>query len=163
MEMKKINSGKLRAIGYDSRTRLLQVQLDDGSTLQYGGVARILGAASAARRRRGASIATTSRRSSPRSASPATLPLARTRSTSCSVNPEFAELRNSASPVSFTCRTKTSRHDAICRACALVPARWAGPMAVHIFRFGHVESPLHHVGQWRIYPGLSGIGQVKVK
>jgi len=38
MEMKKINSGKLRAIGYDARTRMLQVQLDDGSTLQYGGV-----------------------------------------------------------------------------------------------------------------------------
>lgn len=38
MEMKKINSGKLRAIGYDPRERLLQVQLDDGSTLQYSGV-----------------------------------------------------------------------------------------------------------------------------
>jgi hypothetical protein len=38
MEMKKINSGKLRAIGYDARARILQVQLDDGSTLQYGGV-----------------------------------------------------------------------------------------------------------------------------
>ena len=38
MDMKKINSGKLRAIGYDARARLLQVQLDDGSTLQYGGV-----------------------------------------------------------------------------------------------------------------------------
>ncbi len=38
MEMKKINSGKLRAIGYDPRERLLQVQLDDGSTLQYTGV-----------------------------------------------------------------------------------------------------------------------------
>jgi len=38
MEMKKINSGKLRAIGYDPRTRLLQVQLDDGSMLQYSGV-----------------------------------------------------------------------------------------------------------------------------
>ncbi len=37
MEMKKINSGRLRAIGYDARARLLQVQLDDGSTLQYGG------------------------------------------------------------------------------------------------------------------------------
>lgn len=36
--MKKINSGRLRAIGYDSRARLLHVQLDDGSTLQYGGV-----------------------------------------------------------------------------------------------------------------------------
>ena len=38
MEMKKINSGKLRAIGYDARTRMLQVKLDDGSTLQYSGV-----------------------------------------------------------------------------------------------------------------------------
>ena len=38
MEMKKINSGRLRAIGYDARARLLQVQLDDGSALQYGGV-----------------------------------------------------------------------------------------------------------------------------
>jgi hypothetical protein len=38
MEMKKINAGKLRAIGYDARARLLQVQLDDGSTLQYSGV-----------------------------------------------------------------------------------------------------------------------------
>ena len=38
MEMKKINSGRLRAIGYDGRTRILQVQLDDDSTLQYSGV-----------------------------------------------------------------------------------------------------------------------------
>ena len=38
MEMKKINSGKLRAIGYDAHARVLQVQLDDGSTLQYSGV-----------------------------------------------------------------------------------------------------------------------------
>ena len=38
MEMKKINSGKLRAVGYDARSRLLQVQLDDGTTLQYSGV-----------------------------------------------------------------------------------------------------------------------------
>ena len=38
MEMKKINSGKLHAIGYDAHTRILQVQLDDGSTLQYSGV-----------------------------------------------------------------------------------------------------------------------------
>ncbi|WP_244617440.1 KTSC domain-containing protein [Sulfurimicrobium lacus] len=36
--MKKINSGKLRAIGYDARARLLQVLLDDGCTLQYSGV-----------------------------------------------------------------------------------------------------------------------------
>ena len=38
MDMNKINSGKLRAIGYDARARLLQVQLDDGSMLQYSGV-----------------------------------------------------------------------------------------------------------------------------
>ena len=38
MEMKKINSGKLRAIGYDAPTRMLQVQFDGGSTVQYGGV-----------------------------------------------------------------------------------------------------------------------------
>jgi KTSC domain len=38
MEMKKINSGKLRAIGYDARERLLQVQLDTGTTLQYSDV-----------------------------------------------------------------------------------------------------------------------------
>ena len=38
MDMKKINSGKLRAIGYDPRARTLQVQLDDGSVLQYDGV-----------------------------------------------------------------------------------------------------------------------------
>jgi len=38
MEMKKINSGKLRAIGYDARERILQVQLDTGDTLQYSGV-----------------------------------------------------------------------------------------------------------------------------
>ena len=38
MEMKKINSGRLRAIGYESATRTLQVQLDSGSTLQYRGI-----------------------------------------------------------------------------------------------------------------------------
>lgn len=38
MDMIKINSGKLRAIGYDPKARILQVQLDDGRTLQYSGV-----------------------------------------------------------------------------------------------------------------------------
>lgn len=38
MEMKRINSGKLRAVGYDARARKLRVQLDDGTTLEYGGV-----------------------------------------------------------------------------------------------------------------------------
>lgn len=38
MEMKTLNAGKLRAAGYDARTRTLRVQLDDGSLLEYGGV-----------------------------------------------------------------------------------------------------------------------------
>ena len=38
MDMKNINSGRLRAIGYDARSRLLRVQLDDGSLLEYSGV-----------------------------------------------------------------------------------------------------------------------------
>lgn len=35
MEMKKVSSGKLRAIGYDPAARILQVQFDDGSIVQY--------------------------------------------------------------------------------------------------------------------------------
>ena len=38
MEMKRVNAGKLRAIGYDSRERLLRVELDDGSAIEYAGV-----------------------------------------------------------------------------------------------------------------------------
>jgi hypothetical protein len=38
MEMKKLNSGRLRAAGYDARARILQVQLDTGDMLQYSGV-----------------------------------------------------------------------------------------------------------------------------
>lgn len=38
MEMRKISAGKLRGIGYDAKNRVLQVQLDDGSLLQYNGV-----------------------------------------------------------------------------------------------------------------------------
>jgi hypothetical protein len=38
MEMITISSGKLRAIGYESRDRVLQVELNDGSTLQYSGI-----------------------------------------------------------------------------------------------------------------------------
>ena len=38
MEMKKINAGKLRAIGYDSRERMLRVEFDDGSAIDYAGV-----------------------------------------------------------------------------------------------------------------------------
>ena len=39
MEMKKINSGKLRAAGYDRGAKLLRVQFDDGTTLEYVGIA----------------------------------------------------------------------------------------------------------------------------
>ncbi len=38
MEMKRINAGKLRAIGYDPRKRMLRVELDDGSAIEYSGV-----------------------------------------------------------------------------------------------------------------------------
>lgn len=38
MEMKKINAGKLRAIGYDPRERVLRVEFDDGSAIDYSGV-----------------------------------------------------------------------------------------------------------------------------
>ena len=38
MDMKPISSGKLRAIGYDAARRILRVQLDDGTTLEYDGV-----------------------------------------------------------------------------------------------------------------------------
>jgi hypothetical protein len=38
MEMKRINAGKLRAIGYDPRERTLRVEFDDGSAIDYVGV-----------------------------------------------------------------------------------------------------------------------------
>ncbi|WP_420473936.1 KTSC domain-containing protein [Noviherbaspirillum sp. ST9] len=38
MEMKKINAGKLRAIGYDQRERLLRVEFDDGTAIDYSNV-----------------------------------------------------------------------------------------------------------------------------
>ncbi len=37
MEMKRINSGKLRAIGYDSRARVLRVEFDTGSVIEHTG------------------------------------------------------------------------------------------------------------------------------
>lgn len=36
--MKKINAGKLRAIGYDRKERVLRVEFDDGSAIDYSGV-----------------------------------------------------------------------------------------------------------------------------
>jgi hypothetical protein len=38
MDMKKISAGKLRAIGYDARTRVLRVEFDDGSAIDYANV-----------------------------------------------------------------------------------------------------------------------------
>jgi hypothetical protein len=38
MEMKRINAGKLRAIGYEPRDRILRVEFDDGSAIDYQGV-----------------------------------------------------------------------------------------------------------------------------
>jgi hypothetical protein len=38
MEMKRLNAGKLRAIGYDPRERLLRVEFEDGSAMEYTGV-----------------------------------------------------------------------------------------------------------------------------
>lgn len=35
MEMIRTNSGKLRAIGYDASKRILRVELEDGSALEY--------------------------------------------------------------------------------------------------------------------------------
>jgi len=36
--MKKVNAGKLRAIGYDARERVLRVEFDDGSAIDHSGV-----------------------------------------------------------------------------------------------------------------------------
>jgi KTSC domain len=38
MEMKRINAGKLRAVGYSAPERKLRVELDDGSALEYANV-----------------------------------------------------------------------------------------------------------------------------
>lgn len=42
MEMTKVNSGKLRAIGHETKTRTLRVELDDGSALEYANVSEDL-------------------------------------------------------------------------------------------------------------------------
>lgn len=38
MQITKISSGKLRAIGYDASKRTLRVELDDGRALEYANV-----------------------------------------------------------------------------------------------------------------------------
>lgn len=52
MEMKRISSGPLRAIGFDARERRLRVEFADGRALEYSGVGdevwrRLSGSASA--------------------------------------------------------------------------------------------------------------------
>ncbi|MGB7991140.1 MAG: KTSC domain-containing protein [Candidatus Methylophosphatis roskildensis] len=42
IEMKKVSSGKLRAIGYDAGARVLQVEFDDGRLMQYQSVGQEL-------------------------------------------------------------------------------------------------------------------------
>ena len=42
MDMIKVSAGKLRAIGYEAKTRTLRVQLDDGSALEYSSIAKTL-------------------------------------------------------------------------------------------------------------------------
>lgn len=38
MELKRVNAGNLRAIGYDERDRRLQVELAGGQVVEYSGV-----------------------------------------------------------------------------------------------------------------------------
>jgi hypothetical protein len=38
MEMRRISSGRLRAIGYDAGSRKLRVQFDDGTLIEYSGI-----------------------------------------------------------------------------------------------------------------------------
>ncbi|MEZ5613855.1 MAG: KTSC domain-containing protein [Rhodocyclaceae bacterium] len=38
MEMKQVNAGKLRAIGYDAGGRVLRVEFDDRKVVEYAGV-----------------------------------------------------------------------------------------------------------------------------
>lgn len=38
MDMTNISAGKLRAIGYDAKSRTLRVQMDDGKMLEYSGI-----------------------------------------------------------------------------------------------------------------------------
>ena len=38
MELRRVNSGNLRAIGYDDRTRVLRAEMAGGSVFEYTGV-----------------------------------------------------------------------------------------------------------------------------
>ena len=38
MERKRVNSSKIRAVGYDPKPQVLEVELSDGKVIQYRGV-----------------------------------------------------------------------------------------------------------------------------
>jgi KTSC domain-containing protein len=38
MERRRLNSSKIRAVGYDSKSQLLEVEFSDGKLIQYRGV-----------------------------------------------------------------------------------------------------------------------------
>ena len=38
MERKRVNSSKLRSVGYDEKTRVLEVEMSNGAIYQYSGV-----------------------------------------------------------------------------------------------------------------------------
>jgi len=38
MERKRVNSSKLRSVGYDEKTRILEIEMSNGQVFQYGGV-----------------------------------------------------------------------------------------------------------------------------
>ncbi len=40
MERKRVKSDKVRAVGYDPKTRVLEVELRDGTVLAYSGVSQ---------------------------------------------------------------------------------------------------------------------------
>ncbi len=40
MERKRVNSNKIKAVGYDAKTQLLEVELRDGTVLAYSGVSQ---------------------------------------------------------------------------------------------------------------------------
>ena len=42
MERRKVNSSKIRSVGYDERARVLEVEHSDGSIFQYSGVSHEL-------------------------------------------------------------------------------------------------------------------------
>ena len=38
MQRKRVNSSKLRSVGYDESTRTLEIEMSNGEVFQYGGV-----------------------------------------------------------------------------------------------------------------------------